>query len=237
MFRQLSIKLRESLLYPAYAIALMWGIHLAQQVFNFSLVNWGILPLRKAGWQGIFFSPLIHGDWGHLLANTFPIFFLGALTLFFYRRVAFASLLIIYLLSGMLTWALPFQGGWHIGASGVIYGLWAFIICNGILRRNLRAIALALIVVFYFGGMLAGILPGQESISWQGHLAGLLAGVFTSFWFRDTIEKAEEKPRYSWESEPTEEKSFLDPNIFEQPKAEREHQNRDNFSGWFSNRT
>ncbi len=238
MFKNLSIKFRESLLYPAYVIVALWFVHAIQVVLHLDLATFGVLPLREVGLRGIVFSPLIHSNWGHLMSNTFPLFFLGALTLFFYRRIAFASLLIIYFLSGLLTWVMPFQTGWHIGASGVVYGLWAFIICNGIFRRNLRSIALALIVVFYFGGMLAGILPGgQESVSWQGHLAGLLAGIFTSFWQKESIEKDEEKPRYSWEDEPQEETFFLDRDAFEKSKIERERDRNNDFSNWFSNRS
>ncbi len=233
MIQQFSIKLRESLLYPAYAVLFLWAVQVVQSVFQLDLALLGVLPWREEGLRGILFSPLLHSGWGHLIANTFPLFFLGALTLFFYRRIAFSSILIIYFLSGIFTWLLPFQTGWHIGASGVIYGLWAFIIANGILRRNFRTIALALLVVFYFGGMLAGILPGQESISWQGHLAGLLAGVFTSFWHKDALAQSEERPRYSWEEEPEEEKFFLDRDVFEKPKARRDR----DFPNWFSNQS
>jgi membrane associated rhomboid family serine protease len=234
MFEKWSKKAKESLVMPLYLLGVMWVLHIVQWIFGFKLWTLGVLPLHQIGLKGILFSPLIHGSWGHLLANSLPLYMLGAMILFFYRRIAYSGFITIYLLSGLLTWLLPFQSAWHIGASGLIYGLWGFVITNGILRRNLKSIALALLVVFYFGGMFFGILPGESGISWQGHLAGLLAGIFSSFWFKDTIEKDEEKVKYSWEQEPMERKNFFEQNIFDTPKAERQRKDDDY---WFSNRT
>lgn len=241
MFKNFSAKLWDSVVLPFYFIAVIWVVQLIQVIFNADFAGLGIRPLLQSGLKGILFSPLIHANWGHLLANTLPFFVLSAIVLFFYRRIAVPSFIIIYALSGFITWLLPFQLAYHIGASGVIYGLWAFILCMGIFRRNLKSIALSLIVLFYFGSMIAGIVPGQESISWQGHLAGLLAGVFTAFWYKETIEKDEEKKQYSWEQEPQQldQPFFLDRDVFNKNKAERQReasQNED-FPSWFSNRT
>lgn len=234
MLEKWSKRAKESLVTPFYLLAAMWVLQFVQWLFHFNLWTLGILPLHEVGLKGILFSPLIHGSWGHLIANTLPLYLLSAVTIFFYRRVATSSFLMIYFLTGALTWLLPFQNSWHIGASGLIYGLWGFIVCNGIFRRNLKSIALALLVLFYFGGMFFGILPGESGISWQGHLAGLLAGVFSSFWFKDTIEKDEEKRRYSWEEEPQEKQFFFERDIFNTPKAEKQRRDDDY---WFSNRS
>ncbi len=241
MFKNFSAKLWDSIVLPFYFIAVIWVVQLIQVIFNADFAGLGIRPLLQSGLKGILFSPLIHANWGHLLANTFPFFVLSAIVIFFYRRIAVPSFIIIYALSGFITWLLPFQLAYHIGASGVIYGLWAFILCMGIFRRNLKSIALSLIVLFYFGSMIAGIVPGQESISWQGHLAGLLAGVFTAFWYKETIEKDEEKRQYSWEqeSQQLDQPFFLDRDVFNKTKAERqrEAQQNEDFPNWFSNRT
>jgi membrane associated rhomboid family serine protease len=233
MLEKWTRKAKESLVTPFYLLAVMWMLHLVQWLLGFNLWTLGILPLREVGLKGILFSPLIHGSWAHLIANTIPLYLLTAMILFFYRRVATTAFITIYLFGGLLTWLLPFQSAWHIGASGLIYGLWGFVICNGFFRRNLKSIALALLVLFYFGGMFFGILPGESGISWQGHLAGLIAGIFASFWFKDTIEQDEEKVKYSWEQEPMERKNFFDPNIFDTPRAERQRKDDDY---WFSNR-
>lgn len=234
MFENFSAKAKESLVKPFYLLVVMWVIQAIQWVFGINFWTLGILPLHIVGLKGILFSPLIHGSWGHLLANSLPLYLLTAMILFFYRRIAMPSFITIYLLSGLFTWLLPFQNAWHVGASGLIYGLWGFVISNGILRRNLKSIALALLVLFYFGGMFFGILPGEIGISWQGHLAGLIAGIFTSFWFKETLEKDEEKQRYSWENESQEKQFYFDRNLFDTPKAERQRRDDDY---WFSNRS
>lgn len=234
MFKNFSVRAKESLVTPFYLLAVMWVIQAVQWLFGIKLWTFGILPLHEVGLKGILFSPLIHGGWTHLLANTVPLYLLTAMTFFFYRRIAVPSFIIIYLLSGLFTWLLPFQSAWHVGASGLIYGLWGFVISNGILRRNFKSIALALLVVFYFGGMLFGILPGDAGVSWQGHLAGLVAGIFASFWFKETLEKDEEKQRYSWEKEAEDKQFFFDRNLFDTPKAEQQKRNDDY---WYSNRS
>lgn len=185
--------------------------------------------------------PLLHADWGHLISNTPPLFALSTMVMYFYRRVAIRSFVMIYLLTGLAVWLFgnlfTMRAGFHIGASGLVYGLVSFVFWNGVFRRNLKSIVLALIVLFYYGSMFTGILPGQEGISWEGHLFGALVGILASFWFKNTIEKDETQPTYSWEEEPQAlERPFLDPNIFEQTKEEKLRQERGN-SGWFSNDT
>lgn len=242
MFKNLSKRLKDSLLIPAYTVLILWVIHALQYVSGVSLGWLGVFPREWWGLKGVLFSPFIHGDWGHLISNTPPLFVLSAMVLFFYRRIAIPAFIMIYLLTGMAVWAFAdlfeMARHFHIGASGVIYGLVAFVFWNGVFRRNIRAIALALIMVFYYGSMVYGILPGQEGISWESHLLGALVGIFTSFWYKDVIEKEEVRQKYSWETEEaTEETFFLDRDTFERTKMEREQERNDNFPNWFSNRT
>ncbi|MBK7871642.1 MAG: rhomboid family intramembrane serine protease [Saprospiraceae bacterium] len=238
MFKNLSIKLRESLLWPAYAILLLWIIQGMQALLGLDLGWLGVFPREIWGLKGILFSPLIHGGWGHLLSNTAPLFVLSAMVLFFYRRVAIPAFAMIYLMTGLAVWGFAdlfeLSRHFHIGASGVIYGLVAFVFWNGIFRRNLKSIALALIVALYYGSMLMGILPGKEGISWESHLMGGLIGIFTSFWFKESIEKDEEKAKYSWEEEPQEKQFYFERDIFDTPKAEKQRRDDDY---WYSNRS
>ena len=239
MANKISKNLVQSLRFPAQMVVLIWLVHLFQVLTTISLGSWGVYPREIFGLRGILVSPLIHADWGHLISNTPPFFVLTFMLMFFYRRVAMRSFLMIYLLSGLLVWSFG-RDVFHIGASGVIYGLVAFVFWTGIFRRNLKSIALALIVVFYYGSMFMGILPGQEGISWESHLFGALVGIFTSFWYKEAIEKDEKKPVYSWEKEPEpEEEFFLNRDAFEKTKQEREaEKNRpDPFSGWRSDGT
>jgi len=242
MFKDLSKKAKESFIIPAYMVLILWVIHTLQFVTGISLGQLGVFPRELWGLKGVIFSPLIHGDWGHLISNTPPLFVLSAMILFFYRRIAVPAFIMIYLLTGMAVWAFAdlfeMARHFHIGASGVIYGLVAFVFWNGVFRRNIRSIALALIMVFYYGSMVYGVLPGQEGISWESHLLGALVGIFTSFWYKDVIEKDEERQPYSWETEDeSEEKFFLDRDTFERTKMEREQERNDQFPNWFSNRT
>ena len=229
-------KFRESLLLPFWLIAALWIIQFLQSLTGTDLGIYGVFPRETFGLRGILFSPLIHSGWPHLLSNTPPLFMLGAIVMFFYRRIAIQSFVMIYLLSGLAVWLFARDNAFHIGASGLIYGLVAFVFWNGIFRRNLKSIDLALIVVFYYGSMFMGILPnGEANISWESHLMGGLVGIFTSFWFKNSIEKDEERPTYSWEQEPEEEGDyFLNRDTFEKTKQERQRE-RDN--DWFSTGT
>lgn len=237
-----SIKARfsQSLLLPFYIVVGLWVIQLFQSLTGTDLGTYGIYPRRVFGLKGIVFSPMLHSGWPHLLSNTPPLFVLTAIILFFYRRVAWASFFMIYFLTGITVWLFARDNAFHIGASGVIYGLVAFVFWNGVFRRNLKSIVLALLVVFYYGGMFVGIVPGQASnISWESHLLGGLVGILASFWFKDRIERDERPKLYSWETEPApEERYFLGRDAFEKTKEERSRENEINRNNnWFSNRT
>ena len=229
-------KFRESLLLPFWLIAFLWIIQLFQSLSGVDLGMYGVFPRESFGLRGILFSPLIHSGWPHLLSNTPPLFMLSAIVLFFYRRVAIQGFIMIYLLTGVAVWLFARDNAFHIGASGVVYGLVAFVFWNGIFRRNLKSIVLALIVVFYYGSMFMGILPnGEPNISWESHLLGGLVGIFTSFWFKNVIEGDEERATYSWEQEPEQEgEYFLDRDTFDKTKQERQ---REKDNDWFSTGT
>ncbi len=237
-----SRKIWSSLTFAFQVTAVMWAIQAFQYFLNFDLGRFGVFPRTDFGLRGIIFSPFIHANWEHLMANTPPLFALVTLIQFFYRRVALPSMLTIYLLTGAAVWAFG-RPVFHIGASGVIYGLVAFVFWTGIFRRNLKSIALALLVAFYYGSMFLGILPGQEGISWESHLLGGIVGIFVAFIFKGSVEQ-DEKPRVpSWELDGSakEDQFFLDRDVFdrtlEQRKKEKLERRDDGYSNWFSNRT
>lgn len=232
-----SNKFLDSISLPIKFILILWLIHIVQVVFMLDFGTLGLYPRTSFGLKGILFAPLIHSDWGHIISNTPPLFALSVIIMFFYRRVAIPSFFMIYLLTGLAVWIFG-RSVFHIGASGVVYGLVSFVFWNGIFRRNLKSIVLALIVIFYYGSMFMGILPGQEGISWESHLLGAIVGIFVSFWYKDRIEQDEEKQKYSWETEPQGlQKPFLDPNIFEKTKEERMREREQRDSSWFSSNT
>ena len=225
-------RLYDSVSLPFKFVALLCLIHLVQSIFHLNLGVWGIYPREEFGLPGIITAPLIHADFPHLLSNTPPLFVLSAMIMFFYRRVALSSFALIYLLTGAAVWVFG-RPVFHIGASGVIYGLAAFVVFSGIFRRNLKSIALALLVGLYYGSMIYGIFPGQEGVSWESHLLGAVVGVFASFVYKNSIEKDEQRQIPSWENDPNynQEQFFLDRDAFNKTKAEREKETRGN--EWF----
>lgn len=169
---------------PSVFIALMWIVHLFTYITHIDLTTFGILPKHASGLPGILFSPFIHGDWEHLFSNTVPFLVLSALMIFNYRKVAFKSFLFIWLGGGFLLW-LTGRENYHIGASGIVYGLAFFVFFSGVFRKNIQAIALSLFVVFLYGSIVWGLFPLDVQISWEGHTMGAICGALSAFYFRN----------------------------------------------------
>ena len=180
----------ESLRFPIIAVLVLWIIHTHQVIVGWDPGSLGIISRRFYGITGILTGPLVHGSWQHLISNTFPLLFLSFISIYFFRKVAMRAFWMIYVLTGISVWLFARHVS-HIGASGVVYGLVAFIFWNGIFRRSMRSIILALIVVLLYSGMFLGILPDQEGVSWESHLLGSLVGIVASFWFKGEMEDDE----------------------------------------------
>lgn len=136
---------------------------------------------------------------GHLniyLTIQFPLLLLSAALFYFYRRVSWNVLLVGYIATGILTWIIG-RESYHIGASGIIYMLTSFIFFKGIITRYYRLIALSLIIVFLYGGMMWYLFPIEEGISWEGHLSGFLVGMILAFNIKTPELK---RVVYAWES-------------------------------------
>lgn len=162
--------------------ALMWLVSLLSYLTHADLSFLGILPRNFLGLIGILFGPLIHNGLLHLLSNTFPLVLLSGLILYMHRNVALKVVVLVYVLSGLLTWLIGRQA-YHIGASGVVYGLAGFLLFNGFLRHNRGAMAVSLAVLFLYSGLFYGLFPGEERVSWEGHVAGLLSGLVAAIAF------------------------------------------------------
>lgn len=174
---------------------------------------YGVIPRYKIGIQGILLAPLFHSTWEHLFNNIFPLLVLGFMVFSFYKKVAYLLLSMGWLLTGTLVWLFADTGilpsdnhvGCHIGASGIVYMLAFFIFASGVLRKSLPLIAVSLVVVFLYGGMLWGIFPEevivytteQENISWESHFFGALVGVFFAFVWRKF---GTQKKKFSWQN-------------------------------------
>jgi membrane associated rhomboid family serine protease len=180
---------------PICAIVLIWMVYWVEITFNYNFNNYGILPQKIRGLKGVFFSPFIHGSTSHLFNNSVPLFVLLGFLFFFYRRVAFKVLVVGTILTGILTWTYA-RNSYHIGASGVIYLLFSFIFFSGILRKHYRLVALSLIVVFLYGGLIWYVFPIDDGVSWEGHLSGFLTGLMLTFLYRN---KGPQKREFNYE--------------------------------------
>ena len=195
--------LRLTLFIPLIAIGVLWIIEsleyfLFQPYLGLSFSKLGVFPRSIKGIPGIIFSPFIHGSWDHLIANTTPLFILLAGLIYFYKTIAFRVVIFIYLLEGFWVWATARQV-YHIGASGVIYGLAFFLFFSGVFRRDIRAGAVALIVALFYGSMVWGVFPLRSGMSWESHLFGAIAGILVAFHYRN--KGMEPLKSYPWQSE------------------------------------
>ncbi len=200
---------RESLILPVLFIGLLFFVHLIKVIFDLRLREWGLYPLHVSGLQGILTAPLVHSGFPHLFSNSSSLLILGVTVMYFYRRVAVSAIGIIYIMTGILVWLFGRQV-YHIGASGIVYGLVAFIFWNGIFLRSPLSIILSLLILMMYGSLFLGILPDQEGISWEGHLCGGISGIFASFWFKDELRELQQQQQED-ESAKT---AFLPPDTF-----------------------
>ncbi|MHA7239397.1 rhomboid family intramembrane serine protease [Arthrobacter sp. TMS1-12-1] len=162
-------------------VAAMWAVFLLNAVLGNLLVRTlGIAPRRMDGLDGVIFAPLLHGGVEHLAGNTLPLLVLGFLAFLEGARRFVAALGISWLASGVGTWL--FGGGLTIGASGVVFGLFTYLITRGFYNRDWKQILLAVALFITYGSILWGVLPMIGSnISWQAHLFGALGGILAAF--------------------------------------------------------
>ena len=162
-------------------VALLWAIEIVDQlVFRGALNSFGIRPRSLPGLAGIFFAPFLHGNFAHLLANTLPLVSLGWLIMLRNTEDFFWVSAISALVSGLGTWLIAAPGSVHIGASGVVFGYFGFLLLRGYFERSAVAIAFSLLVTFLYGGIIWGVLPNQVGISWEGHLFGFIGGILAA---------------------------------------------------------
>ena len=192
-----------SLVFPGFFVLLLWAVKFFETGMEISLVEGGVYPRRWTGLQGILFSPLIHGDWKHLINNSMPVFLLSLALFYFYRDIAYKIWLLIYFIGGILLWSVGRQA-YHIGASGLIYGLAAFLFLSGLIRRVNSLTAISLLVVFWYGSMVWGLLPFDFEVSFEAHITGAVSGVILAVMYRDQGPEPE-KSTLDEEEDPSEE--------------------------------
>lgn len=175
--------LQRGIYYTLSFILLLWIIKSIEWANNIDLGFYGIFPRTLRGSLGIITGPLIHGDAIHLMSNTIPLIILGIGLFYFYPRIAIEVFIWIYLATGFWVWIIG-RTAYHIGSSGLVYGLVMFIFWGGILRKNPRTLAISVLIFFLYGGMIYGLFPVNNAVSWESHVMGSIAGIFLAFYFR-----------------------------------------------------
>jgi len=175
---------RQSVVFGSYIILALWLVKSMEWAFAANFAHFGIMPRHLLGTIGIFTSPFIHGDFLHLLSNSFSLMLLIIILFFFYDKIALKALLYIYISTGIFVWIIA-REAYHIGASGVIYGIASFILFSGLLRKNQSSLALSFVILLLYGGMFYGVLPQDGHISWESHLMGLLSGLLVAIAMKD----------------------------------------------------
>jgi membrane associated rhomboid family serine protease len=178
------LKIYRSIWFPMLFTLILWLVKGFELIFNISFAEYGLVPLSFSGLRGIIFMPFIHGNFEHLFNNSLPIFFLSWALFYFYRSIAFRVFFLSYFIHGFWLWFFG-RESYHVGASGIIYSLSAFIFVSGIIRKNTHLLSISLIVAFLYGSMVWGIFPMAENISWEAHLTGMLAGIVLAFFYKE----------------------------------------------------
>ena len=179
-------------------VALLWLIALLDWAMDLGPADFGVRPRRLDGLPGILFAPLLHGGFGHLIANSPPLLVLGTAMLYLYPQSSLRVLPAVYFGPGIAVWLFA-SGSSHVGASGLVYGLVSYIFVAGLIRRDRRAIAASLLVAFMYGALVWGVLPIEVGVSWETHLAAALIGVALAIALRRL--DIPPRRRYSWEEE------------------------------------
>ena len=201
----------QSALFPLFFLLLMWMVFYFNGAYNLNLNQFGLRPQSLKGLIGIFTMPLLHGDLGHIVSNSFPVLILGTCLFYFYKDIAFKVFFISYVSCGMLVWLFAHSRNSfdvHIGASGLIYALSGFLVVSGIIRKHKALFGVSLLITFLYGTIIWGVLPldyqraihyladDRINISWEGHLFGFVSGVALAIVYRKV---GIQRPTYSWE--------------------------------------
>ena len=201
-------------------VALLWLVHLMHWGLDLGPEPLGVRPRRIDGLPGILLAPLVHGDFGHLFANSVPLVVLGTMMLYLYPGSSLRVLPAVYVGPGVLVWLFA-RDSVHFGASGLVYGLAGYLLVAGLLRRDRRAVAASLLVCFVYGSLAWGVLPIQPGVSWETHLAAGVIGVLMAFALRRL--DVPPRKRYTWEDEAQESaEEFSDEPAADPPLADHE---------------
>lgn len=192
--RNFNLALKTALL----LVSILWLILIVDGVLGLRLARFGLRPRDLEGLAGLVTAPLIHGSFEHLFSNTLPLLVSLTTILYLYPRAAMRVIPIIWVGSGLMGWFIG-RPSLHFGASGFVYGLLAYVFISGMLRMDMRSVAVSVMVWFLYGSMIWGVLPVRPNMSWELHLSGAILGVALAIVFR----RWDVTPvkRYAWEDD------------------------------------
>lgn len=188
-------KILNALPVPLLLTLIAWGVFFLDRAENDGWYKWGVFPRTAEGLKGILFMPFLHdiNDFSHIINNSLPFMFMGWALFYFYRGIAWKVLLFVWMAGGLWVWMFA-NPAYHIGLSGVLYGLAFFLFFSGVFRRDKQLMALTLLVTFLYGSMIWGIFPYDIRISWQSHLFGALSGIIAAFYYKKSVPSNVEPP-------------------------------------------
>lgn len=166
-------------------VAVLWMIEIVDAVLGHRLDQYGVRPRSDEGLIGVVTAPLLHSGWLHLEANTVPSLVLLFLVLASGIARGIQATAIVWIVGGVGVWLLAPSDQNHLGASVLVFGWLVYLIVRGIFTRRASQIALGVVLLLGFGGLLLGVLPGQQGVSWQGHLFGALGGALAAWLLGD----------------------------------------------------
>lgn len=164
-------------------VALLYVIELVDTLMGHRLDGGGVRPREADGLDGIVFAPLLHVGWTHLVANTVPLLVFGFLILLAGVARWLAVTAVVWVVGGTGTWLTGQPHSLHLGASVLAFGWLVYLLLRGVFARDAAQVALGVILLLVYGGVLWSVLPGQPGISWQGHLFGAVGGAVAAWWF------------------------------------------------------
>ena len=168
-------------------VALLWAVQVANWIFGYGLnPAFGLIPRHVSGLDGVIAMPLLHGSFAHLMANTPPLLVMGGLLVATTTRGLLSVNAVVIGLGGALVWLFG-SSAIHIGASGLVFGWFGFLIARGLVDRSPITLGAALVVGVLYGSILWGVLPGQPGVSWEAHLFGAIAGAGAAFLIRTHV--------------------------------------------------
>lgn len=160
-------------------VAAIWVLAGVDFLMDNRLAEYGIVPRTMDGLWGIPLAPFLHGGFGHVLSNTVPLLMLGGLVATRGWQTLLGVTLFVVLLGGAGVWLVA-RGGSHIGASGLVFGYFGYLVARGWYDRRIVSILIAVVVIVVYGSLIFGVLPTGGRVSWEGHLTGLISGVLVA---------------------------------------------------------